>query len=610
MIPQFSEAYGVDFETTYAKGRDIKELGVVAYLAHPDTKIYLCSIEGPGVRYAGSVEGAPWHLINGKHWVSHNAGFDIAVFIEAVKRGQIPVNILPSQWDCTANLAAFLGWGRSLAKSVEGEYGVILGKEVRDEMKGKTWETMTPEFRTRALAYAAGDAYWCWRIWYEHAHKWSDQEIEASRHTVDMCLRGVAVNLERAREHSKILTTAMDDCTRRIPWYGESDAKGKLIAPTSINAIKRQCVILGIPPPRTTKEDSEEFDAWIEEYADQGDFVLAVKEYRSLNRTKAVLQKFISQTQPDGRLSYSLKYFGAHTGRWSGASGLNFHNFTKRKIAGVDMRGSIVPGPGKKFVIADLRQIEARVALWYARDFEQLQMIEAGMDVYEVHARRTMGYNNPMRLEDYCAHPDTPERDRNIRQFAKVRVLGLGFGLGYKKFVSYTLAQIGIRITPSESHSIVTDFRRKNRGITQMWDDLEMAMRRHVASQAGKHHTEREEFKIELPSGRCLHYWDPNTSSGLRCRTERGGHVKYVYGGLLFENVVQATARDIIAEGVVRIEKAGYPVVLHVHDEIIAEVDMGVDPSVIKNLLIHRPDWAMDLPIDSSTKVTDRYMKG
>ena len=95
-----------------------------------------------------------------------------------------------------------------------------------------------------------------------------------------------------------------------------------------------------------------------------------------------MLKKLRDQTRSDGRLRYSLLYFGSHTGRWSGSGGLNFHNLTKEPLcfdaAGkklpkgtdqrtaaklVDLRGAIIPAPGKKFIIADLKQIEARVSL-------------------------------------------------------------------------------------------------------------------------------------------------------------------------------------------------------------------------------------------------------
>lgn len=638
--------YAVDFETTYATGRDIKSLGVVPYVEHPDTDAYLVAIHGEDVSYAGPLETAPWHLIDGHHWVSHNAAFDAAVYMEACKRGKIPRMPEPTgvehagmqetmpgefpapvEWDCTANLCVFLAAPRSLDKSVAVLMGAHMSKAVRDEMKGKRWETMSPEFQQACIAYAKIDAEKCYQLWANFHDLWPAEEIALSRHTMQMCLNGIAVDMPRVLESIAVLEHALWRCEQLIPWASELDAKGKEIPIMSPKALKAACVAANIPPPITTADKSEIFEAWLEKYGEAAPFVTAVKNYRRLNRTLEVLKKFRDQTRADGRLRYSLKYGGAHTLRWSGDAGLNFQNFTKeplyfdehynvlvpKKLSKetlkqltrytVDMRGCLVPGPGKKFIVADLSQIEARVALWFADDQKQLQLIRDGLDLYEAHARSQMGYKFAQALKDYCEAPDTPEKDRNIRQFAKCRVLGLGFGLGFKKFVLIVMQWAGIKITEAEAKKIVDDYRRANPGIVALWNKLDRAMRGHVLKG------DKEPFRIELPSWRVLEYFDVTGGDELKARDERGGHHLYWYGGKLFENLVQATARDILGAAILRIEAAGHRVVLHVHDEVVCEVEPDVTVEEIKALMTEVPHWAEGLPIGCSAKKVDRYFK-
>jgi len=596
--------YAVDFETSYTTDRDIKSLGQSEYLRHPETDIYLVAIVGDGCHYVGPPETAPWDEISGEHWVSHNASFDSACFMAAIEKAQIPETCRPEEWDCTANLCALIGAPRSLSGASEQLFGELMDKSVRDEMRNKNWQNLPPEKRAEVEAYALNDAKACYRIWQEYHPYFTPFELALSRHTMEMTHRGVKIDLVRAEQDARTLAAALHEAQEAIPWAKLKDKKGKPLPILSKPQLDMACAQVGIPAPASTADKSEAFALWLEQYGEIAPFVAAVKTYRSVNRTLEVVKKLRKQVSPDGRLRYGLKYYGAHTGRFSGSQGLNFHNLTKKKVAGVDLRGLLIPEPGNKFVVADLKQIEAVVALWFAGDTEQLQLIEQGMDVYEVHARRTMGYTDPRKLEEYVEAPDCPESDRNLRQFAKCRVLGLGFGLGYKKFVQIVKLWTGITITEAESKKLVRDFRLKNPGITKCWEDLEMLMRRHAAGAKAK-----EPFEIEVPGGSKLRYFDVNLSGGLRARDEMGGVMLHFYGGKLFENVVQHFARRILGESVLRIEGAGNPVVLHVHDEVIAEVPISVPKEVVRDLMIKRPDFCFDLPIRSSCKDAERYFK-
>lgn len=622
--------YAVDFESFYDKKNNhtAQDLGVWGYLNHPLTDIYLVSIWGPGVQFVGHPSEAPWALIAGTHWVSHNAAFDATAWMALQRRGVVSGDYSPCEWDCTANMAAYLGAPRSLAAASAQLLAEKADKTVRTAMSGVRWEQLNTEQREALLRYGLRDAELCYLLWENYNSHWPEFERRLSRHTMTMCLRGICIDRGRVAEYLQAVEQALWRAEQDIPWAGTLNARGKPVAILSIPAMRSACAEAGIPPPFSTADSSQEFEEWLEKYAEVAPFVTAVKAYRRLNRTREILLKFEDQSREDGILRYSLKYAGAHTLRWSGDSGLNFHNFPrdalyldeeyrvirrgkteskddfkKRVRYSIDLRGCLVPRPGYKFIVSDLRQIEARVTLWYAEDWEQLELVRNGMDVYEAHARKCMGYVEAIPLEEWVAQENCP--NPNMRQFAKCRVLGLGFGLGHKKFVIIVRQWTGLRITETESKSIVMDFRRKGVGITRKWAQLERAMREHALRRT------KEPFVIEMPNGLQMPYFDVECGEdSLKARDEMGGPLKYFYGGKIFENLVQRTARDILGEQILAIEDAGFPVLLHVHDEIITEVPIETPIESVTQHMNRAPEWAVGLPVACSGKEMYRYAKG
>ena len=599
--------YAIDFESTYQKGvRDISTLGVYPYLRHAETDIYLVSIVGDdGLEFVGHPIDAPWATISGQHWLSHNAAFDRACLDVCIERGIVPPTIEPSEWDCTANMAAYFSIGRSLAKAVVAILEKPVDKAVRDQMNGKTWESMTPEFRAASKEYALSDSRLCLELWQAIGAEWPEWQKQLSRHTMRMTRRGLCVDLAKVEDGIRKLKTALWEAQQRIPWAGTLDEKGKEIGITSTKAMRKACEAAGIPMPATTNVKSDAFDIWATQYGERAPFVAAIQEYRSIKRTLDILEKFAEQGSGD-RMSYSLKYYGAHTGRFSGDAGLNFQNFPKKAVCDVDLRSCLIPAPGKKFVVADLSQIEARVALWVAGDNRQLDLVRKGMCLYEAHARLTMGYKEPIPFKEWVKKEGCPFP--RMRDLAKCRRLGLQFGLGYMKFIQIAKEWAKIILTAAESKAQVNDFRAKEWRVVEMWKLLENAMKAHAGRP--------EPFTIELPSGRCLWYFDVRLGSNamtkkpeLLAKDEFGSHELHFYGGKLFENLVQAIAADVLAEAILRIEAAGYPVVLHVHDEVVCEVPLDTPVDAISELLTTPPAWANGLPIGCDAHECECYTK-
>jgi DNA polymerase len=342
---------------------------------------------------------------------------------------------------------------------------------------------------------------------------------------------------------------------------------------------------------------------------------------RTFRRTNMLLSRFYTVRsrvrKADGCFPYALKYFGAVPGRWSGDAGFNVQNMPRGELFGADLRKCFVPKSGPEvsrkcfwdspkettqrgeanvFIIADLCQIEPRILAWLIEDEAFLSLVRSGVDIYEAHARSTMGYSDSRPLK---------ESDPDKRALAKARVLGLGYGCGPQKFVTVAKNLGGIDITFADAKKTVADFRSKNPRISRLWNQLDRDFKRSAGG----------DYSIELPSGRVLRYF--NVAKMPRgyyaAATERGGKLRSLYGCLLTENLVQATARDLFAEHLLQIHRAGIGrIVFHVHDEVIVEVPREQAEEAEQRILeIMRttPDWLSGCPVAAESKILNRYTK-
>ena len=197
-------------------------------------------------------------------------------------------------------------------------------------------------------------------------------------------------------------------------------------------------------------------------------------------------------------------------------------------------------------------------------------------------------------------------------------ILGCGYGMGGKRFAEQC-ASMGIRVDEDEAKRIVSIYREKNNRITQYWRDVENDFVEMVKG-AGRVGT----VPLSLPSGRSLTYHNPRiiqreTPWGAMRDTAqvdtlnsvtRQWTSQIIWGGLLTENVVQATARDMMATAMMALEIKGYHVILSVHDEIICEVpeDFGSLDEMI-DIMTRVPAWAEGCPINAEGKEGKRYRK-
>jgi DNA polymerase len=356
----------------------------------------------------------------------------------------------------------------------------------------------------------------------------------------------------------------------------------------------------------------------------------------------AKYQALVNGVSADGRLRGALEFCGAaRTGRWSGRL-FQPQNLPRPKHSNDDIeatidalkggvadvlfgdviarcssaiRGSIVAPEGKKLIVADLANIEGRVLAWLAGETWKLDAFRKydegqGPDLYLVTAAQILG----KRVDQVTK----AERQST----GKVPELACGFGGAVGAFE--TMARLyGLDISEQEALRIVKAWRGRHPETVDLWYGLEARVKDAILSPGttlayGRLKVRRDGnwLRMVLPSGRALCYPSPRveygeiTYSGIDQYTRRWDRIK-TYGGKLVENATQATARDVLADAMLRAEKAGYSVVLSVHDELICETPDEPQWSAdgLVEVMTMNPPWAEGLPLAAEGEEMRRYRK-
>lgn len=354
----------------------------------------------------------------------------------------------------------------------------------------------------------------------------------------------------------------------------------------------------------------------------------------------------------DRRMRGLLLYHGAGTGRWSG-KGPQIQNFPSRsylfatdpklvehmlpivRAAGFDsidmvwpvlevlalcLRACLRAAPGKKFVGGDFSAIEARVLAWLAGQADMLARFHNGEDVYR-----------PMAAAIYNVLVELVTKAQ--RDMGKRAILGCGFGMGWAKFIVTSWKEGRQIISEEFSKHVIDTYRETNDKVPELWYELNDAAVAAVknpgpvvyAANGKLRFAKRGDFLwIVLPSGkRMLAYYKPEVRQMLTPwgamkdtvlfwgeNMKRQWVRQKTYGGLWTENVVQATARDLMAEAMFRAEDAGYPIVGTIHDELLSEVDEDFGSATeFRELMIDKSDWARDIPVNAECEERAFYGK-
>lgn len=352
----------------------------------------------------------------------------------------------------------------------------------------------------------------------------------------------------------------------------------------------------------------------------------------------------INCATPDSRVRGTFQFYGANrTGRWAGRL-LQLQNLSKNHLDDIDtprelirandletldmlyddipdllsqlVRTGIVAPEGKMLSVADFSAIEARVISWLADEQWRLDVFHGDGKIYEATGSKMFGV--PV---------SAITKGSELRQKSKISELALGYGGAVGAMRRMGGERMGL--SDVEMMSLTRKWRQANPKIVDLWSELEES-----AIEAIRYHRpvvatcknlvfdcDGNCMTIKLPSGRQLFYRNAYLASekgtygirykGLIQTTKQWGTIE-TYGGKLTENVIQAIARDLLAFSMLQLDKAGYSITMHIHDEVIAEVDASKakeEYDRMASIMGIAPEWAKDLPLKADGYITPYYKK-
>lgn len=655
---------GIDIETFSSV--DIKN-GAYAYSEAPDFEILLIGYKFSDEDKVKLIDltDDPEELENLRFWdaltdpevvkTAYNANFERTCLARHTGKA-----MPPEQWRCTMVLAVQLGLPRSLAA-----VGPALGL-TEEEQKKKTGAALIQYFckpckptrtngqRTKNTRLNAPEK---WELFKEYniqdvvteqiilkrLRDFRPDQSEQDLWTLDQEIndRGVLLDIPMARSIVEF------DTERSADLLAEAQQITGLKNPNSLAQLKPWLQSHGLPVYSLRKDDVSSI-LGDPDISDEVRRVLEIRQTLSKTSVKKY-QTMLDIAGDDDRARGIMQFYGGHTGRWAGRS-LQPQNLARNTMPDDELdvarefvkmgdfeslemifgepapifsqlvRTAFIPSPGNRFVVSDFSAIEARVIAWIAGEEWRLNVFRNDGDIYCESASHI--YHVPV-----VKHGINGE----LRQRGKVAELALGYGgaVGAMKQMDTTGS-----VPEEEMQGIVTQWRAESPKIVRMWRDCQDAAVSVIRGNQPKRvlrSLQGTEFYVKLvdgtpvlfirlPSGRPIAYWDPKVMD-----TEMGPRITYMtqnqttrkwercetYGGKLTENIVQSVARDCLAEKMKLLESMGYPIVFHVHDEMILDVPReDKEAAALVDRIMGEPiDWAPGLPLKGGTYECDFYRK-
>lgn len=341
----------------------------------------------------------------------------------------------------------------------------------------------------------------------------------------------------------------------------------------------------------------------------------------------------------DGRVRGLLQYYGAaRTGRWAGRlvqvqnlpqNHLDDIGATRELVRDRDLeslellydsvpdtlsqliRTAFVAKPGHTFLVADYHAIEAVCIAYLANEAWRLDVFGTHGKIYEA------SYSQAFGVPFESVKKGSPERQKG-----KIMELALGYGGGPSALKAFGADKLGL--TEDEMQVLVDKWRAASPRICQMWRECEKAAKAAIMTPGTPKRTScgctyiagSTGLRCVLPSRRALTYWGAHLEDGTitfmaQNQMTRKWETSETWGGKLVENIVQAYARDLLAEAMLRLEAAGFPIVFTVHDEIITEMPIGSRWEDQAEIMGQPVSWApgLDKYLHADGYETPFYMK-
>ena len=630
----------IDFETRSTV--DLRKTGVYPYAADQTTDIWCMAwaiddgpigLWTPGQPYPLALS-ALWNnpYDQSEYW-AHNANFERIIWREiGTNRYGFP-ELSREDWYCSAAQCAAMGLPRALGDAAKAlglsaekdDAGHALMRIMSKPRKANPEEWHDdPEDLQRLYEYCRQDVE-VERLVEEYTRRLSSTERHAYLMDQRMNDRGILFDTELVQASREIVLQGVNIANEII----SSCTNGDVQRVTQVARIRKWLHEQGHDTDGLNKVQVAELLT----RPDLSDHTRQVLEARVKAGKSSVtkLNSIVNGLSTDQRVRGLMLYHGAHTGRWAGRR-VQPQNFPRPTVDDPEefidiimnpeadyydmaslgpnpievisslLRGMIVGSP--ELMVGDYSSIEAIVLAWLADEDTLLERFRNKEDVYTVEGE-TVGAT---------------------RQHGKAIILGCGYGMGAKRFVDNSKEVFGLDIAFPQAKQFVNGYRYRYDKIPKFWRDLQTAFVE-AMNKPKKIFTvgkltvicKGRYVWIRLPSGRPLCYHQPEIQKDwpwdltiMRTHNVSGkmGRRK-IWGGVLVENVTQAVARDVMVEGMRRLENADYLPILTVHDEIICE-PAGVGPTLDEfiELMTQMPEWAEGLPINADGFKAARYRKG
>lgn len=643
----------VDLETYSSV--NIGKSGVYKYAESPDFEILLFAyaVDGGAVQVIDVAQGEtiPLKILDALRdervvkW-AFNANFERICLSSYLKRQGILKDdyLSPSSWRCSMVWSAVMG----LPLSLEG-VGAVLGLEQQKLKEGKDLirsfcvpctPTKANGGRTRNLPRHAPDKWDRFK-----AYNLRDVEVEQAIQTrlanylvpdviweeyvLDQTIndRGVAIDLGLVDK-----AIAMDACSK-AELMERMKAITQLDNPNSVTQMKDWLANHGMP---TDSLGKKQVTALIETAPPR------LREALELRRqlAKSSVKKYQAMKEAvckDGRARGCFQFYGANrTGRWAGRL-IQMQNLPQNHLTDLDqaralvchgdvqavkllfgdvpdtlsqlVRTAFIPKEGRKLIVADFSAIEARVIAWFAKEHWRQEVFAKGGDIYCASASQM--FRVPVEKHGINSH---------LRQKGKIAELALGYGGSVGALKAMGALEMGL--SEEELKPLVTEWRAANTNITQFWWDVDKAVIEAVGQKAIRK-THGLTFQcthgmlfVTLPSGRRLAYVKPklgeNQFGGTSVTYEGVGVNKRwerieSYGPKFVKNIVQATARDLLAHAMQNLKHK--EIVMHIHDEIVIEAPIKLSVEEVCKRMSQAPTWAKGLLLNADGYECEFYQK-
>ena len=642
---------------------DIKESGAYKYIESPDFEILIIgyALDDGLVKIVDLAQGEEMPeefeealLDPDCVKVAHNAVFERLSF----KR--IGYNVPAEQWYCTSVKAAYCGLPLSLdgvSKALNlTDKKLDTGKALIKYFSCPCKATRVNGMRTRNYPEHVPEK---WEMYKEYnkydvlaereifnsLKAYIIPDIERKMYVLDQNIndRGILVDMELAES-----AIAVDNTYTSILTQHAQQLTG-LENPNSPIQIRQWiekttgCVVMSL-----SKETMLDL---MKEFADYPNVIELLNIRKKLSKTS--IKKYYAMlncAMKDHRVRGTFQFYGANrTGRWAGRL-LQLQNLSKNHISHIEVpremirardwesvemmyddvadilsqlvRTALIASPGKVFSVADFSAIEARVISWLANEKWRMDVFRGDGKIYEATGAKM--FNVPI---------SAITKGSVLRDKSKISELALGYegSLGALK----RMGGERMGLSDTEMMSLVRKWRSANPAIVDMWKEIDEASKEAVRYQRPVSCTCRniifdcngEFMTIQLPSGRKLFYYGPKFKDkkigcstmptrvlcyqGVVQETKQWGEID-TYGGKLTENIVQAIARDLLGDAMLRMQDEGYEIVASVHDEVIVEVP-EINAKDHYNRLVEimstPPQWAEDLPLNADGGVMMFYQK-